>query len=378
VRSRKSIFLCITVAVLALLGALAARAQNREKFILSAHAGGVNAVSGKVEFRSSRAVDWQLLSITDDLKAGDMVKTSSDGRVEMLLNPGSFLRIAEDSEFELADNSLENLQIKLQRGKAIIEATGADGADLAINITTPHARMMIVKRGLYRVNVIPRDNSTELFVKKGRVLLADSHTKVDGGNKVIFTGANFSVEKLDSSDKQQDSFEAWSRDRAQAIAQANRHISTKDLNSFLDTSYHDSWDTSFWSAANGFWFYQPRYSVFTFVPFYLGWGSPYGGGYPFVFDCGCYRWWRQPRLLPPGFGFGGYYRSPVVSTSGSRPATGTGSVGSSSGSGSGSGRTSAKGMGRGTMTPNSTLRAPSSSPRPQPSVSSGGHRVSKP
>ena len=370
-RSSKSIFFCITVAILALSGGLTARGQNREKFILTARAGGVNAVSGKVEFRSSRAVDWQLLSVTDDLKAGDMVKTSSDGRLEMLLNPGSFLRIAEDSEFELADNSLENLQLKLVRGKAIIEATGADGADLAINITTPHARMVIVRRGLYRVSVNPRDNATELFVKKGRVLLADSHTRVDGGNKVIFSGANFTVDKMDSSDKQSDSFEAWSKERAQTIAEANKKLSAHDLNSFLSTGYHDAWDTSFWSATNGFWFYQPRFSCFTFVPFYLGWGSPYGGAYSSVFDCGCYTW-RQPRLLPPGFGFGRYYSFPGVTVA--HPGTTT-----TSGPGAG-GRTvsvsratsTSKGLTRGTMTPNSTSRGASSSPRTT-SSGAGGH-----
>ena len=44
---------------------------------------------------------------------GDAVRTGLDGRVEMLLNPGSYMRVGENSEFELADNSLNNLEVRL-------------------------------------------------------------------------------------------------------------------------------------------------------------------------------------------------------------------------------------------------------------------------
>jgi hypothetical protein len=169
----------VALAVLTLALTLSAtahlNAQNREKFVISAKAGGVNAVSGKAEVSGSRGSEWSLLTITDDLKAGDIVKTAADGRVEMLLNPGSYLRVGENSEFELTNSSLEKLEVRLVRGTAIIEATGADETELAINITTPHAKMVIVRRGLYRVNVIPGD-ATVLFVRKGRVLLANSQT----------------------------------------------------------------------------------------------------------------------------------------------------------------------------------------------------------
>ena len=119
-----SITLAIATVALMLSAALVLNAQNREKFVISAKAGGVNAVSGRAEVRPFRGADWALLNITDDLKAGDLVKTGKDGRVEMLLNPGSYLRVGENSEFELTDNSLENLEVRLIRGTAIIEATG--------------------------------------------------------------------------------------------------------------------------------------------------------------------------------------------------------------------------------------------------------------
>src|SRR5690348_5069943 len=133
--------------------------------------------------------------ITDDLNSGDRVRTDSDGRVEILLNLGSYLRLGGNSEVELLDNSLSNLEVKLLRGTAIDEATGADGMELNIGISWPHTRLAIVRQGLYRLNVVPED-ATELIVRMGRVILSDSHTKVKRGNKVIFSATNVTVGKL--------------------------------------------------------------------------------------------------------------------------------------------------------------------------------------
>jgi len=153
------------VAALVFSTTLLTSAQNREKFVISARAGGVNAVTGRATVRGRGTAEWQQLMITEDLERGDVVKTGHDGRVEVLLNPGSFMRIAENSEFELSNNSLENLEVRLVRGTAIMEVTGADDSELLINITTPHTRMAIVRRGIYRVNVVP-DGSTELIVRR--------------------------------------------------------------------------------------------------------------------------------------------------------------------------------------------------------------------
>src|SRR5690348_18383623 len=170
-------------------------AQTRDKFVISAKAGGINAITGGASVHSKGETDWQQLMITDDLAAGDRVRTSSDGRVEILLNPGSYLRVGGNSEVELSDNSLSNLELRLLRGTAIVEATGLDGVALNISISTPHAKLAIVRQGLYRLNVVP-DDATELIVRKGRVILSDSHTKIQGGNKVVFSANAVSVAKL--------------------------------------------------------------------------------------------------------------------------------------------------------------------------------------
>ena len=293
-------------------------AQNREKFVISAKAGGINAISGQASVHS-RGGEWQQLSITDDLNAGDRVRTAYDGRVEILLNPGSYLRVGGNSEIELSNNSLDNLEVRLMRGTAIVEATGADGLELNINISTPHTKIAIVRHGLYRVSVLPGD-ATELIVRKGRVILSDSHTKVKGGNKVVFSATNVSVAKLTKEEKKQkekEEVDVWSKERAETLAKANRRINDSMLNSAFAT-FRDF--DPFSRSRLGFWFFNTRAGCYTFLPFYYGWRSPYGG----------YYWntvYYQPPInsyRPPSNGSGGTYTPPPGGSGGSGGSAGGG------------------------------------------------------
>ncbi len=298
------------------------RAQNREKFIISAQAGGVNAVTGGATMRAHGNSEWQQLTIKEDLEAGDVVRTGLDGRVEMLLNPGSYMRVGENSEFELADNSLDNLEVRLVRGTAIVEVTGADDTELLINITTPHTRIAIVRRGLYRVNVVP-GNATELIVRKGRVMLDGFHTKVKGGNKVVFSSGSFSVAKLEKADKQKlDTLEDWSKDRAHTLAKANSRVSGRALNGLV-ASFRNDWAIFSSLGRSGIWVYDAGSTCYTFLPFFSGFTSPYGGGwytrsfYPGVGSC-CGRSIYDRRTVPGPSGTGvGTPSGPVVGSSGS-------------------------------------------------------------
>jgi hypothetical protein len=281
--------------------------QNREKFIISARAGGVNVVTGRATVHARGNADWRQLTIKEDLEPGDVVRTGIDGRVEMLLNPGSYMRIGENSEFELADNSLENLEVRLIRGTAIVEVTGADDEQLLIGITTPHTRMSIVRRGLYRVNVVPGD-TTELIVRKGRVVIEDSHTKVKGGNKVIFSGGgSVSIAKLEKAEKKNwDNLEGWSKDRAQMLAKANDRLSQGDLGRSLARFGDQDFDFFSFRRYAGLWFYNRNAGCFTFLPFSYGWGSPYGHSYSSFYFGGPYWPGRQIGYSPVfGNGSGG-------------------------------------------------------------------------
>ena len=252
--------------------------QTRDRFVISARAGGVNAVTGRTGVHAKGSTIWEPLTIKDNLEGGDVVNTGLDGRVEILLNPGSYMRVAENSEFELTSNSLENLEVRLIRGTAIVEATGAEDTELLINITTPHAKMAIVRRGLYRVNVVPGD-VTEVIVRKGRLLLSDPEAQIKAGKKLIFSGNSYSVAKLtDAEKKEMDNFDLWSKDRAQVVAKVNQQITSRDRR-LLRAGFSDDWSWRFSPRIGGFWFYDTLFGCYSFLPIYAGWGSPYGISY---------------------------------------------------------------------------------------------------
>jgi FecR protein len=292
-------------------------AQNREKYVISAKAGGINAVTGQASVHAKGESDWQQLMVTDDLEAGDRVRTASDGRVEILLNPGSYLRVGGNSEVELSNNSLANLEVRLLRGTAIVEATGSDGMELMINISTPHTSLVIVRQGLYRLNVVPGD-ATELIVRKGRVILNDSHTKVKGGNKVVFSANTVSVAKLSNEEKKnKEEVEVWSKERAETLAKANRRINDRMLTSAF-ASYRDS-DRSLFGGglrSSGLWFFNSRAGCYTFLPFFYGWGSPYGSSYSTSIYTGV---WNGGRVSN-----GATNNWPAPTTGGVFPGTSTG------------------------------------------------------
>jgi hypothetical protein len=339
---------CTAITLCTSLAAIA-QAQNREKFVISAKAGGVNFVSGRVMVRRAGQSE-QILTDQDNLTSGDTVSTAVGARIEILLNPGSYFRTAESSEVELTDDSLDKLQVKLIKGSAIVEATGADGTQLAIGIATDQGRFVIVRRGLYRINVQP--GLTELLVVEGRVLINDSQGSIiKGGKKVVFNNNSFLASKLTRKDR--DDLDTWSKQRAETLARANQKLPTRAFNGYLASFNYFDWPFS--AAYSGLWAFSPFSRCYTFMPFYYGWGSPYGHYYG-------YYWGLYDHF--PGGPYRGRQgnRGPVIVSNPSPRGSG-GSPG-------------------GPSNPPPVIRPPSSSPRqsqpPLRDPNSGGRGARKP
>ena len=287
-----------------------AAAQNRERFGISAQAGGVNAVSGEVLMKR-KGQEPKMLTSQDDLASGDIVDTSRGSQAEILLNPGTYLRLAEASELVLVDNSLDNLEVRLNRGSAIIEATGPDQMSQNIPVVTDQGRLTIVRAGIYRINALP--GVTELLVQKGRVRLDnDPQNIVKGGKKVTIRGlAPASIAKITKEDR--DDFDDWSKERGKNLARANSKLSDRALLGY---------GRSIWGlrslgyARFGVWSWSPFARCYTFLPFSYGWGSPYGSWYGSYAFGGFYggRGYYGGSYYPTGSGNSGSI------TSGSAPA----------------------------------------------------------
>jgi hypothetical protein len=321
-----------TIAPVLLLALLvsAGYPQTREKFGISAKAGGVNAVTGSVMV-TRKDMAPQLLTDQDDLVAGDVVTTGQISQAEVLLNPGSYLRLAPNSEFVMVDNSLDNLTVKLVKGSAIIEATGGDYAYVRIHVLANERSMLIIRGGIYRLNV--QSGSAELLVRKGRVMPGSDDLSSDlereiikGGSKVTYTAGSPVVAKLNKKD--QDDFDFWSKKRAETLAQANRKMSGRTVQGYLSAMS----PFSLASPGNrwGYWAYSPFSRCYAFLPFHFGWSSGYGYDYASHFNYAPYPGYNSPSIygIPPnGFpGDAGY----TGNSRGSSGPTG-GGPGSSSG-----------------------------------------------
>jgi hypothetical protein len=289
---------------LALLGAVLllpviAAGQNRERFGISAKAGGVNTVVGRVMV-ARKGQEPQLLTSTDDLTTDQIVTTAGGSNTEVLLNPGSYLRIGENSEFQFEDISLDNLKLRVTKGSAIIEATGIADMDLGIKVATPHGGFTIWRTGVYRIDVQP--GYAELAVRKGRASFGPHETDIVKGGKVVtLTNGVAVVAKLQ---KDKDTLEVWSKERAELLAKANERLTRRTFNGYL-ASYNgwNSWGYS--SRRFGLWAFSPRAGCYTFMPFYYGWSSPYGHYYGnFYWGGGC--------CSRPGYGYPGYNNPTIV------------------------------------------------------------------
>jgi hypothetical protein len=303
-----SSFLALLVCLVAVGLSSPAQAQTRDKYLISATAGGINFVSGNVTVVRQGATRQQSLMDQDNLESGDVVTTGMGGRVEVLLNPGSYMRVAENSEFEMSDTSLDHLRIKLLRGSAIIEVVGTDDTQLSLQVDTPQTYAVIVKRGIYRINVL-QTGATEILVRKGRALVGATAEVVKGDKMIVISGGSTTgVAKIDKRAK--DSLELWSRDRAEYLASVNRRLPTSTVYAAMNI-FNAEWSSSSYNNngtsrfSGGVWVRDGN--CFVFLPVTgRGWASPYGFAYPFGYRyCCSNNDYRNPgNNTPPTTGGG--------------------------------------------------------------------------
>jgi hypothetical protein len=272
-------FLVGLIGVLFSVTATAQREQQEDRrmvsaasslYVISAEAGAVNYVEGKVSVMRKEGKSGYLLK-GDELKIGDVVSTGAGGKAEILLNPGSFVRLAENSVFEFVSTSLEDLQLKLNGGSAMFEVITDHEFTFAVN--TPKAKLFIVKSGVYRVDVLS-DGAGKLEVWKGKATA--NGTEIKSGKQATVSGDQTAVAKFDRDDK--DALEVWSKFRAKELAKINARLQNNSLRTSLMSSYYQTrWSMN---DSYGLWVYSRYHGSYCFLPFGYGWSSPYGYYYP--------------------------------------------------------------------------------------------------
>src|SRR5713226_2158418 len=133
-----------SAAVLAALGGLPALAQS----VISAHSGLVHYVEGRV-LLDGKPVEVKITSFPE-IKEGKELRTE-DGRAEVLLNPGVFLRMGENSALRMVSAKLSDSRVEFLYGSMIIESSGDFAQkDDSVSILYKSASVNLRKKGIYR------------------------------------------------------------------------------------------------------------------------------------------------------------------------------------------------------------------------------------
>jgi len=107
-----------------------------DMYVVSAKAGGVNFIEGKVAIARKNAKSGLLLK-GDNVEIGERVLTGENGKAEILLTPGSFLRLNKNSSFQFISTELEDLKLVLTHGSAIMEVFADE--QYVVTVRTPKA-----------------------------------------------------------------------------------------------------------------------------------------------------------------------------------------------------------------------------------------------
>ena len=210
------------------------------QYIVSAKAGLVNYIDGQAN-----------VHLREQVAPSTLIQTGAQSHVELLLNPGSYLRLGENSAVVLDSIELTTIAVRLVDGAAIIEAADVD-KHAPIHVTTGNLRVLIVSPGLYRFS-----GGTAL-VLDGKLRIADSSMTVKKGHKIASLGdGNGAVAFSDGLDR-------WSEKRSSDLARANAMAYRE--RSGAGTSSLGGYPGLALLSNGSTWLYSSMLGGFTFIP----------------------------------------------------------------------------------------------------------------
>lgn len=290
--------------------------------------GTVNYIEGSVSIGSQNLNEKSIGSTT--LENGQSL-TTADGKAEVLLTPGVFLRVGNQSAVTMLSPSITDTNVRLDRGEATVEVAEIHLQN-DLQITEDNATTRLVKTGLYDFNA----DQGQVRVLKGQAEVTDDSgkVKVKGGREVDLnaTSGALKARKFDAKAYEaNDNLYQWSSLRSAYQAEANVNAA----------SYGPGWyGAGFGYPGWGFgWYWDPWFSCYTFIPadgiLYspFGWGfySPayvayapfygYGGGYYRHFSHD-YRTWGPGPHYTPGMRGGGAHVGGMHASSAGRGSSG--------------------------------------------------------
>src|ERR1700680_1759094 len=178
----------ITVSVLMAFSGSTTFAQT----VISAHSGLIHYVEGRV-LLDGKPVEVKITSFPEVKEKMEL--RTEDGRAEVLLNPGVFLRLAENSAIRMVANKLSDTKVEFLSGSALIESS----RELAqkenfVTIRDKASATHLRKSGIYRFDSDPaqfrvysgeaevESGSNVLIVRTGKLVSLDGLVAVEKFN----------------------------------------------------------------------------------------------------------------------------------------------------------------------------------------------------
>lgn len=248
-----------------------------QAYTVSARPGAVNYIEGHASLNGTE-ISQKTLGKTF-LNTNDTLSTDL-GKAEVLLTPGVFLRIGENSQIRMVSPSLTDTQVEVMKGEAMVEV-----ADLLkdnnIEILARGGSMRIEKTGLYRVSA---DDPPTAAVLEGKAELNYGDRKIGlGKGHEVVIAANSKPEKFNA--KKEDDLYAWSNVRSEYDAGAS-YASARSAT--LNNSYSNTYAGWAGYPAGGYglgygagpgWYYNGLWDSWAWMPADGYFFSPFGWGF---------------------------------------------------------------------------------------------------
>jgi hypothetical protein len=251
--------------------------------------GEVNYIEGQVALNGNNLGTNSLRSTV--IQPGDDLSTGQ-GYAEILLSPGSFLRVGHNSEIRLVTAGLADSQIDIVHGSALLEAADVVKGS-AINVTVGNATAHIGEKGLFAFDASAQ--TVRVFDGKLRLTNGDNGQTTLGKGDQVLLSSDRPLKKHDFNTKaaQEDTLYVWSKVRSHDEAEATMNVAENVTN--YGGWYGPGW---YWDSAWGFYAFAPGFG-------YLG--GPFGWNYyspVFLYNRGFYG----GRFYGAGYYRGGLYR----------------------------------------------------------------------
>lgn len=246
--SHRMYALCAAAAVV--LGS----SQLHAQFVISAKSGVINYYEGDVkaggsaiESKNGKFPEWQ--------KSQDLV--TAEGRAEVLLTPGVFLRLAENTNAVMVENRLSDTRVRLVNGSLLLECAELLEGN-SVTLLYNGYEFAVRKAGLYRLD----SETGTIRVFEGEMLVAGGgQTLTLKKGKLAQVGGVLVASKFDA--KQNDAFYRWASRRAEPLSVAS-FSSARSIYS----------GGQMWNY--GGWAFNPYFGFYTYVPYRGFYNSPFG------------------------------------------------------------------------------------------------------